>query len=203
MQSSLVSAFVKHRSGVRIPVAAPLNTSSPVDPGGRRCAGSARGAAEKGLRCTDPVQGASPCATRSDGAARTGTARNAGVMVGLDAKVCLGCHETKPLEDFYKNKGGLAGRQSRCKPCFRLQLVAPANYRQRQGARDAVRRAIKAGRMARPSACSACQTEAYTHGHHDDYGKPLDVRWLCKPCHEEHHRGEKYQKHDTVLRVAS
>lgn len=132
---------------------------------------------------------------------RPGNAR--GRLVGDDQKTCMGCHETKPLEAFYRNRLGLAGRQSRCKPCFRLQLEAPENYPQRKAARDAVRHAVRSGRLTRPSHCSACGREAYAHGHHDDYAKPLDVRWLCKPCHEEHHRGEKYERHDTALPVAS
>lgn len=119
-------------------------------------------------------------------------------MVGDDRKICLGCQETKPLDAYYKNKGGLAGRQSRCKPCFRKQLVAPSDYRFRQNARNAVRLAIKAGRLVRAERCSACGAEAYTHGHHDDYAKPLDVRWLCKPCHDAHHLGDKNERHDEL-----
>jgi hypothetical protein len=119
-----------------------------------------------------------------------------GVMVGDDSKVCAGCGETKPLDAYYKNKGGLAGRQSRCRPCFIKQVRAPSDYRQRKNARSAVRHAIKTGKFTRPTTCSACwASPVYTHGHHDDYSKPLDVRWVCKPCHDAIHIGDKYERH--------
>lgn len=67
-------------------------------------------------------------------------------------------------------------------------------YRRRQierhpveeAARRAVSREVRAGRMTR-GPCEACGAER-AQGHHDDYSKPLDVRWLCRPCHDEHHR---------------
>jgi len=52
-------------------------------------------------------------------------------------------------------------------------------------ARRKVRTEIEAGRMHR-KACEVCG-ELKTHAHHDDYSKPLDVRWLCPKHHREHH----------------
>jgi formylmethanofuran dehydrogenase subunit E len=56
----------------------------------------------------------------------------------------------------------------------------------RHQARWQVRQAIAAGRIARQP-CEQCG-ELNVHGHHDDYTKPLDVRWLCPPCHRQWHR---------------
>lgn len=51
--------------------------------------------------------------------------------------------------------------------------------------------AIRSGRILRPKECSACHAQCVPHGHHDDYSKPLEVRWLCQPCHMAHHRSLK------------
>lgn len=38
--------------------------------------------------------------------------------------------------------------------------------------------------------CEVCG-ELKVDAHHDDYEKPLDVRWLCKKHHAEHHKNER------------
>lgn len=52
-------------------------------------------------------------------------------------------------------------------------------------ARRKVRTEIEAGRLVRQP-CEVCG-ETRVHAHHDDYSKPLDVRWLCPTHHYEHH----------------
>lgn len=46
--------------------------------------------------------------------------------------------------------------------------------------------AVKVGDLT-PGRCESCG-EPKTHGHHDDYSKALDVRWLCAACHSQWHK---------------
>ncbi|MDB5822227.1 MAG: hypothetical protein JWR21_931 [Herminiimonas sp.] len=54
-------------------------------------------------------------------------------------------------------------------------------------AKQAVNHAVQAGKMTRPDRCSVCDKLCRPHGHHDNYLKPLSVRWLCAKCHREYH----------------
>lgn len=56
-------------------------------------------------------------------------------------------------------------------------------------AHDKISTLAKKGRIKK-ECCEKCGSEV-AEAHHDDYSKPLEVRWLCKTCHMEWHRFNK------------
>ena len=51
-----------------------------------------------------------------------------------------------------------------------------------QRAHNIVHRTIRSGELVR-GPCELCGTTIKVDSHHEDYSKPLDVRWLCESCH--------------------
>jgi hypothetical protein len=70
-------------------------------------------------------------------------------------------------------------------PGYRAYLLRNSCY-------GKVKYAIKKGWLKRPARCevAGCMVKR-TVAHHDDYSKPLEVRWLCIGHHAEHHRLHK------------
>jgi hypothetical protein len=62
-------------------------------------------------------------------------------------------------------------------------------HRDRYLARKSLDTAVRRGKVVRPAHCSLCGIACKPHGHHDDYTKRLDVRWLCARCHKNVHPG--------------
>lgn len=60
-------------------------------------------------------------------------------------------------------------------------------FPERSRAAGIVAYALKTGELVRPETCSHCGVTCTPHAHHDDYEKPLEVRWLCVRCHRRHH----------------
>lgn len=59
--------------------------------------------------------------------------------------------------------------------------------KKKRSAYKKMRRALKRGELIRPWRCEKCKTIGRVDGHHDDYDKPLEVRWLCRGCHKTWH----------------
>lgn len=65
-------------------------------------------------------------------------------------------------------------------------------------AQNKIEQALIAGEITRPEACETCgQSRTHKdgrsgiHAHHPDYNKPLEVMWLCQPCHYSWHKNNK------------
>lgn len=78
----------------------------------------------------------------------------------------------------YKGEAALTSYQHKCQ--FRLR------YPEKAAAHDAVRNARLRGALT-PQPCEVCGATEDIHAHHDDYSKPLEVRWLCARCHRIEH----------------
>jgi hypothetical protein len=61
---------------------------------------------------------------------------------------------------------------------------------EKEDARAELWNAIKSGVVIKPKTCQACghrKPSREIHGHHEDYSKPLHVRWICEQCHRNEH----------------
>lgn len=129
-------------------------------------------------------------------------------------KECFKCHRTLPLSAFYKHPMMGDGHLGKCKRCTKVDVRARRKVNlqhyvdydrersknpERQAAitkssnqdplkvwaRQATKSALKRGVLVRQP-CEVCGDER-SDGHHEDYTKPLEIRWLCRQHHMEAH----------------
>lgn len=90
--------------------------------------------------------------------------------------------------------------QAYCKACHAAHMRAtrpkhceldPA-ARKRANARSYANVCLSRGQIQR-GPCVECGHEP-AQMHHDDYDKPAEVVWLCRPCHLKRHAAEKCGK---------
>lgn len=131
----------------------------------------------------------------------------------MSCKKCFKCGLTKPLDLFYKHKTMLDGYLNKCKYCTKTDVSAHREkniekireYDRRRGSRQSasylseyrkkypnkyrahclVNNNIRKGNILK-ECCEICGNEKSV-AHHDDYLKPLKVRWLCQAHHKQWH----------------
>lgn len=61
------------------------------------------------------------------------------------------------------------------------QILKPDRHR----ARISLNRLVTHGRITRSNICDNCGASGLIEAHHEDYSRPFDVQWLCRPCHNK------------------
>ena len=74
-------------------------------------------------------------------------------------------------------------QQKRNEDVYRSQR----KYPEKRAARTFLNSYIKMGKVMKPNSCEICLQKAKVEGHHEDYSKPLEVKWVCKKCHTDIH----------------
>lgn len=128
----------------------------------------------------------------------------------MSTTTCKQCEKPKPKSEFY------ACNDKKCKECIKSNArknrrenleraqaydrerakirgsEAAREHRKRHPdrykARTAVGNAVRDGRLIRPDVCPICN-EGQPQAHHEDYSKPLEVKWCCRRCHLEKEHG--------------
>jgi len=70
---------------------------------------------------------------------------------------------------------------------YHYKKIQKERYPDHIDARERVRRALKSGRLVKGK-CEFCNSTE-VQAHHDDYSKPLDVRWMCRQHHRMYEKG--------------
>lgn len=74
----------------------------------------------------------------------------------------------------------------------------------RDRAHEAYTAALRSGELVRADECERCGArDTQIVGHHEDYSKPLDVMWLCHPCHGVRHGELGTMRRDMRAEAAS
>lgn len=88
-------------------------------------------------------------------------------------RICQECHE-----HFLGHH-----QQVHCSKCCPVRGLPTSTQKL---ARSALYKALRVGTIVRQP-CEVCGATHRIHAHHDDYSKPLAIRWLCSLHHRQHH----------------
>ena len=101
-------------------------------------------------------------------------------------------NRNKKIDHYRKYDRERAKKDSRIANAISITREWRAQDKRRLAAHSAVARAIKKGDLVKKP-CDSCGS-TLSLAHHDNYEKPLDVRWMCQSCHKKLHEKEKLWK---------
>ncbi len=110
-------------------------------------------------------------------------------LPGRQPGMSLNPGRTQAVREFYSKGNRLVDTARHFK--MTMQGISEILYPEKQRAHGIIARALKAGKIVRPTICSVCSKEKRIEAHHPDYSKPLEVIWTCKQCHELFHVSSK------------
>lgn len=101
-------------------------------------------------------------------------------------------HRNKNLERIREYDRARGKESKRIKATTEITRAWRAEDSRRNVAHNQVARAVRNGTLVRQP-CVRCG-EAKSLAHHEDYDKPLEVMWLCQPCHKQRHKELRSKK---------
>ena len=104
-------------------------------------------------------------------------------------------HRVKARADYQKTEAGIRSSSEAKKRWAKSNkdkiYLITKRYRKenprKYSAHGKVAYEVKMGNLV-PEPCEVCGSVVAISAHHDDYAKPLNVRWLCSKHHKEWHR---------------
>ena len=137
-----------------------------------------------------------------------------------EIKECSKCKTFKFKCHFYKLKSGADGLYAQCKECHKIQVSEytrenidkiveksktpkgreiqkrsteswVTKNRSKKNIHVQTSHAIRSGLIKKKN-CEVCNESYLVDAHHDDYNKPLNIRWLCRKHHKKFHKEHEY-----------
>lgn len=102
----------------------------------------------------------------------------------MQQEICSRCHVEPRL--VYSHSWCRGCRNEHQRENRTPHRLLPPVQRKRANARAIANVYQRRGKLKRKP-CENCGAKR-TEKHHDDYSKPLQVRWLCKGCHQTLHK---------------
>jgi hypothetical protein len=102
---------------------------------------------------------------------------------------CSKCGKPKEQNRIFQHGYCLSCFNTRQREIRTRHSDLPEDQRKRANARSYLHVYIRRGKIVKGT-CEVCQS-VKVEAHHEDYTKPLQVRWLCRTHHMELHYGKE------------